>query len=145
MNRSIHLNLERISVDNKQVLKKVANVYDTNDLDLVEYLGIAKNININDLISDYNTLLSDVKEGVSSFNLKKSIDQDINGAIKAGSYRSIYGIIVAALGESILKDNSFITTKLMELNNIYRFFSYLNTMPGSDGKPINLFKLPDYQ
>ena len=145
MDKSIHLDIDKVSLENKEIIKKISNIYDSNELGLSEYLVITKKLNTNNLLSDYNLLLSDVKENIDSFNIGKNIYQTINRAVKAESYKNIYDIIAPELGENVLRNNSFITTKLMEMNNVYRFFSFLNTMPGTNGKPINIFQIPDFQ
>lgn len=109
--------------------------------------GAIKMIDLRNLVSDYVKLFDQINLLLQNNKTIRSpqLIQAVNSAIKsdrdflAGEYISPY---IEKNTKYIISD---ISSRLMEINQIYRTIQLLNLMPGTNGKPINLFKLPDYQ
>lgn len=135
-----HLDLSQTSASNQPILADLAESYSLPDNTRLR--SIAQKLDKN-VSADYQSIINQIKADLIQVGVKltPNIISVINQAIKAERWEKVREILAKGINTANPLVGGTMVKKVIELNNIYRILAYLNSLPGSDGRPVNVFTL----
>jgi len=132
-----------VSENNRAFFKGMINEYDL--LPLGDIFAMLQMLDTTSLAADYAQLVRQVKDTIISagLSLYPTTLLSINKAIRAENYLKSREILEREIGFTNKNVAMSVSPKIMELNNVWRNLSFLNSCPGASGKPNNSIALAD--
>ena len=139
------LDITTISAKNKAFIESAINLYSAPNL--VETVKTVSKIDLKYLDIDLINLRDQIVNSISKIRLMKNeqVLSILNNALQSNNYIMVRDKIKQKIGFSNIKVPQILVPKLIEYFNVIETIKYLNTMPGTDGKPVNCIKLPEMQ